>query len=80
MALQFEWVSPLRFQGSLLRARAHPASDVDIVRLLRPFRQGLETMFLEDPDTDRGDLAESLLVGVLPTRGRTRAVVGVCAL
>jgi hypothetical protein len=80
VALQFEWVSPFRFQGGLLGARAHPAPDVDIVRLLRPFRQGLETMFLEDPDTDRGDLAESLLVGVLPTRGRTRAVMGVCAL
>ena len=67
MVFQFEWVSPFRLQGGLLRARTHPTPDVDIVRFLCPFRQGLETMFLEDPDADRGDLAESLLVGVFPT-------------
>ena len=67
MVLQFEWVSPFRLQGGLLRARTHPTSDVDIVRFLCPFRQGQETMFPEDPDADRGDLAESLLVGVIPT-------------
>jgi hypothetical protein len=67
MVLQLERVSPLRFQSSLLGARAHPAPDVNVVRLLHPFRQGLETVLPEDPDADRGDLAELLSVRVLPT-------------
>ena len=67
MVLQLERVSPLRFQSSLLGARAHPAPDVNVVRLLHPFRQGLETVLPEDPDADRGDLAELLLVRAFPT-------------
>ena len=67
MVFQLKRVSPFRFQSGLLRARTHPAPDVDIVRLLCPFRQGLETVLPEDPDADRGDLAELLLVRAFPT-------------
>ena len=67
MVFQLKRVSPFRFQSGLLGARAHPAPDVDIVRLLYPFRQGLETVLPEDPDADRGDLAELLSVRAFPT-------------
>ena len=67
MVLQLERVSPLRFQSSLLGAWAHPAPDVNVVRSLHPFRQGLKTMLPENPDADRSDPAQLISGRVLPT-------------